>query len=90
MVNVARVEPLGFVEICFGLIPLAPPTGDIGQRFRNLAVIWQEPVCLLKVTHRRVVIFQAGIIVVALGEYRFAQVGLKCDRGFSGLPYLFT
>src|SRR4029077_17518902 len=49
-VNVARVEPLGFVEIRLAPLPLASPPLDIGQRFRNLAAIGQERTCLLKVT----------------------------------------
>src|SRR5437773_12348339 len=54
--NVARVEPLGFVEIRRALVPLAPPPRDNGQRFRNLAAIRQELTCLRKVTYRSVVI----------------------------------
>src|SRR5438094_8857884 len=50
-VNVARVEPLGFVEIGFALVPLASPPHDIGQRFGNLATIRHELTCFLKVTH---------------------------------------
>ena len=38
-VNVARVEPFGFLEITLALVPLASPPRDIGQRLRNLAVI---------------------------------------------------
>jgi hypothetical protein len=34
-VNVARVEPLGFVEVRLAPVPLASPPRDIGQRFRN-------------------------------------------------------
>ena len=56
-VGVARVEPLGFVEVGFAPVPLASPPRDIGQRFRNPAAIGQKRSCLLKVTHRRVVIF---------------------------------
>ena len=37
--NVARVEPLGFVEVTLAPIPLASPSCDIGQRFRNPAAI---------------------------------------------------
>ena len=55
-VNVAWVEPLGFVEIRLAAVPLASPARDIGQRFRNPAAIRQEPTCSLKVTYRSVVI----------------------------------
>ena len=55
--NVARVEPLGFVEVGFAPVPLPSPPRDIGQRFRNLAAIGQELTRLLKITHRSVVIF---------------------------------
>src|SRR5258707_5718701 len=54
--NVARVEPLGFVEIRLAPVPLASPSRDIGERFRNLAAIGQELTCLLKVMHCGVVI----------------------------------
>ena len=56
-VNVARVEPLGFVKVGFAPVPLASPPLDIGQRLRNPAAIGQELTCLLKVMHRSVVIF---------------------------------
>src|SRR6266581_3467684 len=56
-VNVARVEPLSFVEVRLAPVPLASPPRDIGQRLRNPAAIWQELMCLLKVTHRGVIIF---------------------------------
>ena len=55
-VGVARVEPLGFVKVGLAFVPLASPSLDIGQRFRNQAAIWKKLTCLLKVTHRRVVI----------------------------------
>src|SRR5437773_12151162 len=55
-VNVARIEPLGFVEVRLAPVPLASPARDIGQRFRNLAAIRQKLTCLLKVTHGGVVI----------------------------------
>ena len=38
-VNVARVEPLGFLEVCFAPVPLASPSSDIRQRLRNLTAI---------------------------------------------------
>ena len=56
-VNVARVEPLGFVEVRLAPVPLASSPRNIGQRFRNPAAIWQELMCLLKITHRGVIIF---------------------------------
>src|SRR6476661_1377887 len=49
-VSVARVEPLGFVEVRLALFPKASPPRDIGQRLRNLAAIGQERTYLLKVT----------------------------------------
>src|SRR5438128_10041379 len=55
--NVARVEPLGFVEVRLAPVPLASPPRDIGQRLRNSTAIRQELTCLLKITHRSVVIF---------------------------------
>ena len=89
-VNVARVEPLGFVEVDFALVPLASPPLDISQRFRNPTAIGQKRTCLLKVTHRGVVILQAGVVVIALGQYGLAEIGLKSERGFGCLPCLFT
>ena len=88
--SIARVEPLGFVEVGFASVPLASPACDIGQRLRNPAAIGQELPCLLKVTHGGVVIFQAGIMIIALGQQRLAEIGLKSERGFGGLPRLFT
>src|SRR5256712_307383 len=41
-VNVARIEPLGFVEIGLAPLPLASPPCDIGQRLRNTAAIGQK------------------------------------------------
>src|SRR5882724_5996637 len=76
-VNVARIEPLGFVEIRLAPVPLAPPPRDIGQRFRNPAAIGQELTCLFKVTHCGVVILQASVIVLALGQHGLAEIGLK-------------
>ena len=89
-VNIARVEPLGFVEVRLALVPLASPPLDIGQRFRNPAAIGQELTCLLKVTHRRVVILEAGVVVIALGMDGLTEIGLKTERGFGCLPCLFT
>ena len=89
-VNVARVEPLGFVEVRLAPVPLASPSRDIGQRLRNPAAIGQELTCLLKVTHRGVVILQAGVVIISLGQYGLAEIGLKSERGFGCLPRLFT
>ena len=89
-INVARVEPLGFVEIRLAPVPLASPSLDIGQRLRNPAAIGQEPSRFLKVTHRSVVIVQAGVVIIALGQDGLAQIGLKSERGFGRLPRLFT
>ena len=89
-VNVARVEPLGLVEIRLALVPLAAPARDRGQQRRNLAAIRQELTRLLKVTHRGVVILQTGVVVIALGKQRLAEIGLKSERGFGCLPCLFT
>src|SRR6266513_3867398 len=56
-VNVARVEPLSFDEVRLAPVPLASPPCDISERLRNPAAIGQKLTCLLKVTHRAVVIF---------------------------------
>ena len=50
--NVARVKPLGFVEVRLAPVPLTSPPSDIGQLLRNPAAIGQKRTCLLKVTHR--------------------------------------
>ena len=71
-VDVARIESLGFVEVTLALVPLASPPGDIGQLFGNPAAVRQEWSCLFKVTHRGVVIFQAGVVVMSLGQYGLA------------------
>src|SRR5438132_10421264 len=89
-VNVARVEPLSFVEVGLALFPLASLARDIGQRFRYPAAIRQELTCLLKVTHRSVVILQAGVVVTALRHQRLAEIRLKSESGFGCLPRLFT
>src|SRR5438067_8929037 len=44
-VDIARVEPLDFVEVGLAFIPLTSPPRDIGQRFRNQAAIGQELTC---------------------------------------------
>src|ERR1700757_4611242 len=87
--NVAGVEPLGFVKVRLALLPLASPARDIGERFRNPAAIWEKRTCLLKVTHGRVVILEAGVVIIALSPYSLAEVGLKSERSFGGLSRLF-
>ncbi len=88
--NVARVEPLGFVEVGLASVPLPSPPRDIRQRFRNPAAIRQELTGLLKAMHRGVVILQTGVVVISLSPYGLAEIGLKNERGFGGLPRLFT
>src|SRR6266853_4287876 len=87
--NVAWVEPLGFVEVRLAPVPLASPPREKGQRLKNPAAIRQELTCLLKVTHRGVVIFQAGVVVKSLGMQRLAKIGLESESGFGCLPCLF-
>ena len=86
--SVPRVEALSLVEIGLALLPLTSPTRDISQRFRNLAAVRQELTCLFKVTHRCVVVFQTGVVVIPLRQYGFAEIGLKSERRFSGLSRL--
>src|SRR4029450_6618225 len=69
-VNIARVEPLGLVEIRLAPVPLAAPPRDRGEQRRNLAAVRQELTCLFKVTHRGVVILQTGGVVISHGEER--------------------
>jgi hypothetical protein len=54
--NVARVEPLGFVDVTLTLVPLTSPPRDISKLLRNPAAIGHQLTCLLKVMHRGVVI----------------------------------
>src|SRR5713101_5856328 len=56
-VNIARIEPLGFVKVCLAPVPLTAPSCDVGQRFWDAAVIGQELTCSFKVTHGGIVIF---------------------------------
>ena len=49
-VNIAGVEPLGFVEVGIALVPLAPPPCDISERLRDPAAIGQKLTRLIKVT----------------------------------------
>ena len=39
---------------------------------------------------RGVVILQAGVVVISLGQEGLAEIGLKSERGFGCLPRLFT
>src|SRR4029077_11438880 len=89
-VDVARVEPLGFVKVCLAFVPLASPPRDIGKLLRNPAAIGQELTCLLKVAHRGVVILQAGVVVISLRQYGLTEIGLKGERGFGCLLCFFT
>src|SRR5439155_7648612 len=88
--DVARVQPLGFVEVRLAPVQLASPPLQKRQRLKNSATIRQELTCLLKVTHRGVVILQAGVVVISLGMQRLAEIGLKSERGFGCLPRLFA
>src|SRR5512132_2339791 len=88
--KVARVEPLGFVEVRLAPVPLASPPLYIGQRFKNPTAIGQELACLFKVTHRSVVVLQAGVVVISLGMQCLAEIRLKSEGGFGCLPCLFT
>src|SRR5207248_5084403 len=88
--DVARVQPLGFVEVRLAPVQLASPPLQKRQRLKNPAAIRQELTCLLKVTHRGVVISQAGVVVISLGQYGLAEIGLKSEGGFGRLPCLFA
>src|SRR5438874_12839182 len=88
--DVARVELLGFVEVRLAPVPVASSPLQKRQRLKNPAVIRQELACLLKITHRGVVISQAGVVVPALGQYGLAEIGLKSEGGFGCLPRLFA
>src|SRR5207248_7798665 len=88
--NIARVKPLGLVEIGLALIPLTSPARDIGQQFRNLASVGQELRCLLEITYRSVVILEAGVVVMPLGQYSLSKVRLKSECSLGCLPGLFS
>src|SRR5262249_21660021 len=79
----------GLVKVHLTPIPLSLSSRDISERFRNPAAIWQELARLVKVTHRSVVILQAGIMIEALGQDGFAKVGLKGESLVGCLPCLF-
>src|SRR5205823_8536362 len=89
-VKVARVEPLGFVEVRLAPVPLASSPLQKRHRLKNQAAIRQELTCPVKVRHRSVVIPQAGVVVKSLGQYGLAEIGLKSERGFGCLPRLFA
>src|ERR1044072_9485915 len=78
--HVSRVETLSFVEVGLAPVPLTSPARNVGQRFRNLAAIREKLTCLLKVTHRRIVIFQAGVVIISSGQDGLAEVGLEIGR----------
>src|SRR5262249_35975592 len=84
-VNVARVESFSFVEIGLALIPLASSACDIGKVFRDPAAIRKELTRLLEITRAIVVLLQAGVMIIALGQHGLAQIGLKRERGFGRL-----
>src|SRR5438093_4854510 len=88
--DVARVQPLGFVEVRLAPVQLASPPLQKRQRLKNPAAIRQELTCLLKVTHRGVVISQAGVVILAFGQYGLAEIGLKTEGDFGCLPRLFA
>ena len=81
-INITRVKALGFIEVCLALIPLAPSSCDIPQRFRYATAIWQKLACLLEITHCRVVILRASVMVISHGIQRLAKVRLKRECGF--------
>ena len=45
---------------------------------------------MLKVTHCCVIILQTKVVVGSLRQYGLAEIGLKSEGGFGGLPRLFT
>src|SRR4030095_1692318 len=84
--NIARVEPLGFVEVRLTPVPLVSSPLEISQRFGNTATTRKGLACLLKVPHCSVVILQAGIAVIPHRHQTLAEIGLKSKRGFGCLP----
>src|SRR5260370_8371513 len=85
--NIPWIEPLGFVKVRFALVQMASPPLDTGQRFKNPAVIRHELVCLLIVTHRRVVILQEVGIAISFCQYGLTEVRLKSNAAFASLPH---
>src|SRR5262249_38660240 len=49
-----------------------------------------ELTCLLEITRAGVVILQASVVIIALGQDGLAEIGLKREGGFGGLPYFFS
>ena len=45
---------------------------------------------MLEVTHCCVIILQTIVVVGALGQQGLAEIRLKSERSFGGLPCLFT
>ena len=45
---------------------------------------------MLEVTHRTVVVLQAGVVIETLGKYSLAKIGLQSNSGFGRLPCFFT
>src|SRR5438034_11004715 len=88
--DVARVQPLGFVEVRLAPVVLPSPSLQKRQRLKNPAAIRQELTCLFKVTHRVVVIPQAGVVVKSRRMQRLAEIGLKSEGGFGCLPRFFA
>src|SRR5215468_82524 len=88
-VNIARIEPLRFVEMRLTLVPPASPACDISEELRNSTAIGQQLTRLLEITHGGVIILQAGVVIIALGEDGLAEIRLKREGGFGGLPRLF-
>src|SRR4051794_6891561 len=89
-VRIPHVEPLGLVEIELALVPLAAPSSYVSKRFRDTAVIGEKLACLLKIADGRVVILQATVVVIASGQHRLAELGLKSQRRFGCLPGFLT
>jgi hypothetical protein len=87
--NVPRIESRGLVEISVGAIPLAFPARYVGKRFGNLAAIGQKLTRLLEVTDGRIVIFLAGIVILAFCQNSLAKIRLKRQSGLGCLPCLF-
>src|SRR5262249_39867849 len=82
--------PLGFIEVRFASVPLALPTRDNSERCRNLTAIRQQPLRLFKITHRSVIILEAGIVIVSLRVQCLTEIGLKNEGGFCRPPCLIA
>src|SRR4030095_8874748 len=88
--NIARVEPLGFVEVRLTPVPLVSPPLEISQRFGNTATTRQGLACWLTGPYVGVVVLQAGIAVIPHRHQSLAEIGLKSKRGFGCLPCLLA